>query len=69
MIVLSEAQWVVLSKLCNGERPLVPPITRRWLQRRGYITIRRIGKSPKLEITVTDLGREVMTQAVKRVDQ
>lgn len=58
-----------MSGLVRGERPFIPPITRRWLQKRGYITVQRVGKGHKLNIEITQLGREVMTQAVKEIRQ
>lgn len=66
MVPLSERQFDVLLKLSRGERvTVIPPITRSWLQRRGYITVQRVGNSHKLDIEITDLGREVMTSAVR----
>jgi hypothetical protein len=69
MVVLSEAQYDVLSKLSKGLRvTVVPPITRRWLQNRGYITVERPDKAKHdLTIQITDLGREVITHAVRAV--
>lgn len=66
MVVLSESQFNVLLKLSRGGRvTVVPAITRRWLQRKGYITVTRVGTTHHLDIQITDLGREVISTAVK----
>lgn len=68
MVVLSEVQFAVLMQLVRGERvTALPPITRRWLQRRGYVTVQRVNGGHLLEIQITDLGREVITTAVRKV--
>lgn len=61
MVVLSEAQFNIMLKLSRGERvTVIPPITRRWLQRQGYITVERVGKTHEMKIELTDLGREII---------
>ena len=66
MVVLTEAQFNVLIKLAKGDRvTVIAPITRKWLQRQGYITVQRIDGGHHLKIEITDLGREVITHAVR----
>lgn len=57
----------MLLRLSRGDRvTVIPPITRKWLQHHGYITVQRESQmSHKLIIQITDLGREVMTSAVR----
>jgi hypothetical protein len=64
-VVLSEAQFNVLMKLSRGDRvTVIPPVTRKWLQRMGYITVQRLNGGHQLQIEITDLGREIITHAV-----
>lgn len=66
MIALTEIQFNVLLKLSRGERvTVIPPVTRRWLQREGYITVQRVNNTHHLQIELTDLGREIITTAVR----
>lgn len=70
MVALTEIQFNVLMKLSRGERvTVVPPITRRWLQRQGYVTVERIDRSHNLKIEITELGREIITTAVRKAKQ
>lgn len=67
MVVLTESQFNVLMKLSRGERvTVIPPITRRWLQREGFITVQRVDNTHNLQIEITDLGREVITHAARK---
>jgi hypothetical protein len=67
--VLSEAQFNVLSKLDRGEKVVVPRVTRAWLARQGYVTVKRVGRTHVVEVTITELGRHVIANAVKRINQ
>lgn len=70
MVALSESQFNVLMRLSRGERvTVIPPVTRRWLQRQGYVTVQRLNGGHQLQIEITDLGREVITTAVKKAKQ
>lgn len=69
MVALSSTQFDVMIKLSRGERvTVIPPVTRKWLQRRGYITVQRVNNSHELKIEITDLGREVITTAVRKAN-
>jgi len=64
-VVLTKAQFNVLINLSRGLRVAVAhPVTRKWLQRAGYITVKRLNGGYQLKIEITDLGREVITHAV-----
>lgn len=64
MKFLSEAQIKTLTTLAAGGRPrFVPPITRRWLRERGWVTVEKHAKGGHV-LTITDAGREALELAV-----
>lgn len=66
-IRLSEAQWKTLNNLAAGTVGIrIPPLTRRWLLRAGYMLPNQIKPTPKgLPYVITEAGRKALANCIK----
>lgn len=59
---LTDAQYYTLRNLADGVQPKhVPPPTRRFLVRKGYVTAKRIANH-RFELAITEAGSEALTR-------
>lgn len=69
-IQLTEAQCRVLECLVAGKTCVVPPGTRRWLLRQGFIASKPVHHRKSLsDVTITELGRKVLAVAERVIRQ
>lgn len=70
VVRLNQSQYDALRSLIHDARPTVPPATRKWLMRRGWVAMSglKVPLSHPRAVVITESGRSAFQRAIKDWD-